>query len=144
MYYNLMLKEDSDASLLRIFECFLEAAPQQVLQTSLLLYQHDHLTRKFLLYLALKDYIHKYIINMLVLKAKHVVPVVYLFGSDHKVWGLISRLPHLKLLASIINVLIMDINGSGTIPYYLRIPYQSPATKASVLATDVFWCGGWY
>ncbi|KAJ8710427.1 hypothetical protein PYW07_009793 [Mythimna separata] len=36
-YYNLMLKEDSDAALLRIFECFLEAAPQQVLQTSLLL-----------------------------------------------------------------------------------------------------------
>ncbi|CAB3229293.1 unnamed protein product [Arctia plantaginis] len=37
MYYKLMLKEDSDAALLRIFECFLEAAPQQVLQTSLLL-----------------------------------------------------------------------------------------------------------
>ncbi|XP_022818383.1 XK-related protein 6 [Spodoptera litura] len=36
-YYSLMLKEDSDAALLRIFECFLEAAPQQVLQTSLLL-----------------------------------------------------------------------------------------------------------
>lgn len=37
LYYKLMLKEDSDAALLRIFECFLEAAPQQVLQTSLLL-----------------------------------------------------------------------------------------------------------
>ncbi|XP_048000915.1 XK-related protein 6 [Leguminivora glycinivorella] len=35
-YYKLMLKEDADAALLRIFECFLEAAPQQVLQTSLL------------------------------------------------------------------------------------------------------------
>ncbi|CAH2097318.1 unnamed protein product [Euphydryas editha] len=43
MYYALMLKEDSDAALLRIFECFLEAAPQQVLQTSLLLRQYDHL-----------------------------------------------------------------------------------------------------
>ncbi|CAK1543678.1 unnamed protein product [Leptosia nina] len=43
MYYSLMLKEDSDAALLRIFECFLEAAPQQVLQTSLLLRQYDHL-----------------------------------------------------------------------------------------------------
>ncbi|XP_028157007.1 uncharacterized protein LOC114350413 [Ostrinia furnacalis] len=32
-----MLKEDSDAALLRIFECFLEAAPQLVLQVSLLL-----------------------------------------------------------------------------------------------------------
>lgn len=37
LYFGLMLKEDSDAALLRIFECFLEAAPQQVLQTSLLL-----------------------------------------------------------------------------------------------------------
>ncbi|CAF4860147.1 unnamed protein product [Pieris macdunnoughi] len=43
MYYSLMLKEDSDAALLRIFECFLEAAPQQVLQTSLLLRQYDQL-----------------------------------------------------------------------------------------------------
>ncbi|XP_050355921.1 XK-related protein 6 [Nymphalis io] len=43
LYYGLMLKEDSDAALLRIFECFLEAAPQQVLQTSLLLRQYDHL-----------------------------------------------------------------------------------------------------
>ncbi|VVC96868.1 unnamed protein product [Leptidea sinapis] len=43
MYYGLMLKEDSDAALLRIFECFLEAAPQQVLQTSLLLRHYEHL-----------------------------------------------------------------------------------------------------
>ncbi|XP_022119691.2 XK-related protein 6 [Pieris rapae] len=43
MYYSLMLKEDSDAALLRIFECFLEAAPQQVLQTSLLMRQYDEL-----------------------------------------------------------------------------------------------------
>uniref|UniRef100_A0A1E1WR62 XK-related protein n=2 Tax=Pectinophora gossypiella TaxID=13191 RepID=A0A1E1WR62_PECGO len=41
LYYGLMLKEDSDAALLRIFECFLEAAPQQVLQTSLLLRRYE-------------------------------------------------------------------------------------------------------
>ncbi|KAJ2938939.1 hypothetical protein O0L34_g17751 [Tuta absoluta] len=41
MYYGLMLKEDSDAALLRIFECFLEAAPQQVLQTSLLFRHYE-------------------------------------------------------------------------------------------------------
>lgn len=43
MYYRLMLKEDSDAALLRIFECFLEAAPQQCLQTSLLLRANNEL-----------------------------------------------------------------------------------------------------
>lgn len=42
-----MLKEDSDAALLRIFECFLEAAPQQVLQTSLLLRAQEEFAGKF-------------------------------------------------------------------------------------------------
>ena len=36
-YYEKMLKEDSDVALLRVFECYLEAAPQQILQISILL-----------------------------------------------------------------------------------------------------------
>lgn len=32
-----MLREDADVALLRVFECFLESAPQQVLQVSYLL-----------------------------------------------------------------------------------------------------------
>lgn len=36
-YYDLLISEDSDVALIRIFECFLESAPQKILQISIVL-----------------------------------------------------------------------------------------------------------
>ena len=36
-YYTLMVYEDADATLLRLFECFMESAPQLVLQIYILI-----------------------------------------------------------------------------------------------------------
>lgn len=36
-YFELLIHEDSDVALIRIFECFLEVAPQKILQITIIL-----------------------------------------------------------------------------------------------------------
>ncbi|XP_004529460.1 XK-related protein 7 [Ceratitis capitata] len=43
-YYKLTIKEESDISLIRLFECFMETAPQKILQLSILLMQKNLVT----------------------------------------------------------------------------------------------------
>lgn len=39
--YDLLIKEDSDVALIRLFECFLESTPQKILQISIILSGED-------------------------------------------------------------------------------------------------------
>jgi len=41
-YYEYMVYEDTDATMLRLFECFMEAAPQLVLQLYILIHRWPH------------------------------------------------------------------------------------------------------
>ncbi|XP_055526132.1 XK-related protein 6 [Wyeomyia smithii] len=43
-YYEFMIQEDSDVALVRIFECLLEAAPQKILQLTIVLSGEDRMT----------------------------------------------------------------------------------------------------
>lgn len=56
--YLKMLKEDQDVALLRVFECFLEAAPQQILQLTLILKHHNDINLQcksiYFMYILLK------------------------------------------------------------------------------------------
>lgn len=45
-YYNLLVKEDSDVALVRVFECFLEATPQKILQITIFLISGEDLRGK--------------------------------------------------------------------------------------------------
>ncbi|XP_011207107.2 XK-related protein 6 [Bactrocera dorsalis] len=43
-YYNRTTKEESDIALIRLFECFMETAPQKILQISIILMQENQIT----------------------------------------------------------------------------------------------------
>lgn len=45
-WFERLVNEDSDVALVRIFECFLEAAPQKILQISIILSGEEEITRK--------------------------------------------------------------------------------------------------
>lgn len=45
-WFDRLTNEDSDVALVRIFECFLEAAPQKILQISIILSGEEDITGK--------------------------------------------------------------------------------------------------
>lgn len=45
-WFDRLTNEDSDVALVRIFECFLEAAPQKILQITIILSGEDDISGK--------------------------------------------------------------------------------------------------
>lgn len=45
-WFTRLVNEDSDVALVRIFECFLEAAPQKILQISIILSGEEKISSK--------------------------------------------------------------------------------------------------
>ena len=45
-WFARLVNEDSDVALVRIFECFLEAAPQKILQISIILSGEEEISSK--------------------------------------------------------------------------------------------------
>lgn len=46
-WFGKLVNEDSDVALVRIFECFLEAAPQKILQISIILSGEESITCEY-------------------------------------------------------------------------------------------------
>lgn len=45
-WFDRLINEESDVALVRIFECFLEVAPQKILQISIILSGEENITGK--------------------------------------------------------------------------------------------------
>ena len=67
-----MLKEDSDVALLRVFEAYLEAAPQQVLQITLLLIDYRKEETHESKYEHSFEYIFNFKTNFLIIVLKYI------------------------------------------------------------------------
>lgn len=50
-WFGRLVNEDSDVALVRIFECFLESAPQKILQISIILSGEESITGKHLIHI---------------------------------------------------------------------------------------------
>lgn len=56
-WFDRLVNEDSDVALVRIFECFLEAAPQKILQITIILSGEEDITGNNFEYLRFKEII---------------------------------------------------------------------------------------
>lgn len=55
--YKLNIREESDIAFIRLFECFLEAAPQKILQISIVLANINKMSSEFSIILIMKGLI---------------------------------------------------------------------------------------